>query len=55
MKADIPTSSMSVRTWHHIALVKNGSTTKFYLDGTATGTSDTSDTRNYVVAGTLEI
>ena len=55
MKADIPTSSMSVRTWHHIALVKNGSTTKFYLDGTATGASDTSDTRNYVVTGNTHI
>ena len=55
MKADIPTSSMSVRTFHHIALVKNGSTTKFYLDGTATGTSDTSDTRSYIVAGDTHI
>ena len=55
MKADIPTSSMTVRTFHHIALVKNGSTTKFYLDGTATGASDTSDTRSYVTVGDTHI
>ena len=55
MRADIDISSLSVRTWHHVALVKNGSTTKFYLDGTATGTSDTSDTRDYVAAGDTHI
>ena len=55
MRADIDISSLSVRTWHHVALVKNGSTTKFYLDGTATGTSDTSDTRDYVAVGDTHI
>ena len=55
MRADIDISSLSVRTWHHVALVKNGSTTKFYLDGTATGTSDSSDSRTYLANGDTHI
>ena len=34
-------STVSINTWNHIAVVRNGSTVKLYLNGTASATTDT--------------
>jgi hypothetical protein len=39
--------TLSVSTWYHVALVRIGTVTKMYLNGTQTGSSYT-DTNNYV-------
>jgi hypothetical protein len=38
------TSSLSASTWTHLALVKNGSTWKIYINGTADATTGTNST-----------
>ncbi len=43
-------SSLSTNTWYHIALCRQGSSTKIFIDGSQTGSTLT-DTNNYV-AGT---
>lgn len=47
------TSSLSVDTWHHVAVVRSSGTTKIYIDGTQSGSSWT-DSTNYA-AGRLRI
>jgi hypothetical protein len=45
------TGSISANTWTHLALVKNGSTWKFYINGTAdatTGTNSTAITQGFM-------
>lgn len=37
----IGASGLSVNTWYHIAIVRNGSTTTVYVNGTSVGTSTT--------------
>ncbi len=42
--SEITIGTLSTNTWHHIALVRNGSTITSYIDGTAGGTeSNTND------------
>ena len=36
--ATIATTSLSLNTWHHIAMVRNGSTFTLYVNGTSAGT-----------------
>ena len=38
--------TLAANTWHHIAVVKGGTTTKLYVDGTKVG-SDYTDNNNY--------
>jgi len=47
------TSAISLNTWTHIAVVRNGSTNTFYINGVASGTfSDlTSYNGNYITIG----
>jgi hypothetical protein len=42
--SEITIGTISINTWHHIALVRNGSTITSYIDGTAGGTE--SNTNN---------
>lgn len=46
----ITSSALTLNTWNHIAVTKNGSTTTMYLNGTATG-STYADTNTYIQAG----
>ena len=43
----VPTATITLRTWNHIALVKSGSTTTMYLNGVSVGTY--ADTNTYLV------
>ena len=51
----ITTTSPTTDTWHHIAIVRSGTTTTLYVDGvskgTATITYPTQTTNHYVVLG----
>ena len=42
-----PTNTLTVNTWHHIALSRSGSSTKLFVDGTQVG-STYSDTTSYL-------
>lgn len=48
------TSAVSQNTWQHVALVKSGATTKFYVSGTNVGSSYT-DTNTYLSTAPLKI
>lgn len=43
----VPTATITLNTWNHIALVKSGSTTKMYFNGVSVGTY--ADTNTYLV------
>lgn len=49
------TTSSINQDWHHIALVRDGSTLRFYLDGTQVGTMSTSSNPSSVVLGASSI
>ncbi len=43
-------TSPSINQWHHVAVVRNGTTTTLYLDGVSQGSA--TDTNNYLSGGT---
>ena len=48
--------TLSLNTWHHVALARYNGTTKIYLDGTSiTGAGGDTDNRNYGATKPLNI
>jgi hypothetical protein len=48
----ITSSNLSTSQWYHFAIVKSGSSTKMYIDGSQAGSTYT-DTNNYLASRTL--
>jgi len=48
----ITSSNLSTNQWYHFAIVKSGSSTKMYIDGSQAGSTYT-DTNNYLASRTL--
>ena len=46
-------SSLSTTTWHHVAIVNNGGTAQWYIDGSASGSTASFNASNH--SGTLQI